>query len=102
MATITYHNGFDANSSRNVNYYTPHGNQVIEIWTNPMSFSTYRERREYFSGDHSEHCLTVEIDEIDGDKVWLFYYDDQPANIPPNTQTLPSDDELVAMLENYG
>lgn len=101
MASITYYNGFTDNSSRDVDFYTPNGRQVMQIWTNPVVFSTYRERRAYFSGEHADHCLSVEMDVVNGQKAWIFFYDDQPANIEP-MNTLPSNDELISLLENYG
>lgn len=101
MASVTYYNGFKWNSSRDVDFYDVNGRQVMQIWTNPMSFENHRERREYFAGEHTEHCLSVEMDDAGGVKQWIFFYDDQPANIEP-MNVLPSDADLIALLENYG
>jgi hypothetical protein len=101
MASITYYNGYTANSSRDVDLYDVNGRQVMQIWTNPMSFDTHYRRRQYFANPHDEHCLSVEMDVVDDVKCWIFFYDDQPANIEP-VNVLPDNDTLIGYLENYG
>lgn len=101
MVSVTYYNGYTVNSSRDVDYFNTQGRQVMQIWTNPMSFESNYHRRQYFANPHDEHCLSVEMDLVNGRKAWIFFYDDQPANIEP-MNILPSDAELITLLENYG
>lgn len=101
MATIEYQNGFTSTSSKNVEDHVVNGQQIMQVWTNPIQFASHGARRTYFSGSNLEHCLSVEFDEQEGEKWVVYFFDDQDVGIPP-TKTVPSDEELFALLAEYG
>lgn len=92
MTTFTY-NGYSA--EKTPQDYTINGD-VYELWDSAVSFADPVERAMYFKRGGTAHCITVSVQ----DGEFIYTIDDTETTITP-TQTIPSDEELQTLLNNY-
>lgn len=100
MAVFQYYNGYNPGNSNQARHWEV-GEQLIQVWTHNMVFGTQRERNQYLKNPHDEHVLSLEANVVDGVHKFVYFYDDQPANITP-VLTIPTDEELTNLLITYG
>ncbi len=96
-----YFNDYDPTKTAASDYECS-GQTIIEVWTTLIEFNRQAARNTYLDKPtHAEHVLVVGLDIIDGVNKFVFYIDDQPSAIDP-VDTLPTDEELDALLGAYG
>ena len=98
MADLRYFNGFNEKLTNASDYYIC-GQRLIEVWTSYKDFKNTGERKEYFKESSQSHVLSVELDMVKDEPKVIFFYDDKPAKFEP-VDTIPTTDELIAMLES--
>ena len=77
----------------------PSGSDVLEVWTNEVIFENAAARAVYFRNAHSEHCMSVSVDQgINGKKFRFAFNDEYVDSDFPAVSVLPSDEELEEML----
>lgn len=77
-----------------------YGSDVLDVWSEEITFSSDNDRATYFSRGGTAHVLTVSVHvDFDQQVIYRYAYDDEYIDqIFPPTIDLPSDAELYSML----